>query len=77
MLRDVDLDRFWADNDVALRDPFAPDIPQFPLGIAMFTGCLCGSYLGAHYSDRIGNLWIRRFFLTVLTIMILKMAFRL
>ena len=35
MLRDVDLDRFWADNDVALRDPFAPDIPQFPLGIAM------------------------------------------
>jgi uroporphyrinogen decarboxylase len=35
MLRDVDLDRFWADNDVALCDPFAPDIPQFPLGIAM------------------------------------------
>jgi len=31
----VDLDRFWADNDVALRDPFAPDIPQFPMGIAM------------------------------------------
>src|SRR5512137_2960376 len=35
MLRDVDLDRFWANNDVALRDPFALDIPQFPLGIAM------------------------------------------
>ncbi len=35
MLRDVDLDRFWADNDAAIRDPFSPDIPQFPMGIAM------------------------------------------
>ncbi|MFH1488158.1 MAG: TSUP family transporter, partial [Pseudomonadota bacterium] len=50
---------------------------HFPLGIAMFSGCLCGSYLGAHYSDRIGNLWIKRFFLAVLTVMLLKMAFRL
>ncbi|MFH1489015.1 MAG: sulfite exporter TauE/SafE family protein [Pseudomonadota bacterium] len=50
---------------------------HFPLGIVMFSGCLCGSYLGAHYSDRIGNLWIKRFFLAVLTIMLLKMAFRL
>ncbi len=35
MLRDVDLDRFWADNDAALRDPFSQMIPQFPMGIAM------------------------------------------
>ncbi len=35
MLRNVNLDRFWADNDLALRDPFSPGIPQFPLGIAM------------------------------------------
>jgi uroporphyrinogen decarboxylase len=35
MLRDVNLERFWADNELALREPFSPDIPQFPLGIAM------------------------------------------
>jgi uroporphyrinogen decarboxylase len=35
MLAPVDLDRFWADNDAALRDPFSPAILQFPMGIAM------------------------------------------
>ena len=35
MLRDVDLDQFWAANDAAMRDPFSPGIPQFPMGIAM------------------------------------------
>jgi uroporphyrinogen decarboxylase len=35
MLRDVDLDRFWADNEVALRDPFSPRIPQFPMSLGM------------------------------------------
>lgn len=47
---------------------------DFTLGLAMFCGCLCGSYLGAHFSDKIGNLWIKRFFITVLTLMIAKMA---
>jgi uroporphyrinogen decarboxylase len=31
----VDLERFWADNDLALCDPFSPAIPQFPMGIAL------------------------------------------
>jgi uroporphyrinogen decarboxylase len=35
MLRNVDLEHFWADNDEAMRDPFSPRIPQFPMGIAM------------------------------------------
>jgi len=35
MVRHVDLDRFWADNDAAIRAPFSPGIPQFPMGIAM------------------------------------------
>ena len=35
MLRIVDLDRFWADNELALSDPFSPGLPQFPMGIAM------------------------------------------
>jgi uncharacterized membrane protein YfcA len=47
---------------------------DFKLGLAMFFGCLCGSYLGAHFSDRIGNLWIKRLFITILTVMIVKMA---
>jgi len=47
---------------------------DLPLGLAMFCGCLCGSYLGAHFSDRIGNLWIKRFFIAVLIVMIVKMA---
>ena len=35
MLPPVDLDRFWADNDAAIRTPFCPGIPQFPMGIVM------------------------------------------
>jgi uroporphyrinogen decarboxylase len=35
MLRPVNLDQFWADNDMALWDPFSPVIPQLPMGIAM------------------------------------------
>jgi uncharacterized membrane protein YfcA len=50
---------------------------DLPLGLATFAGCLCGSYLGAHFSDRIGNLWIKRFFMIVLSAMILKMALSL
>lgn len=50
---------------------------NYPLGLALFFGCLCGSYLGAHFSDKVGNLWIKRIFLFVLAAMILKMAFGL
>ena len=50
---------------------------DYPLGLALFSGCLCGAYIGAHFSDRIGNLWIKRFFIIVLTAMILKMALSL
>jgi uroporphyrinogen decarboxylase len=35
MLRNVDLERFWAENDLALRDPFSPVMAQFPMGIVM------------------------------------------
>ena len=47
---------------------------DYPLALAMFAGCLSGSYLGAHFSDRIGNLWIKRIFMLVLAVMILKMV---
>jgi len=31
-LAPVDLKRFWADQEAAMKDPFGPDIPQVPLG---------------------------------------------
>ncbi len=36
----VDLDRFWADQEVALADPFGAHIPQVPLGIMMSGECV-------------------------------------
>lgn len=35
MLRDLDIERFWARNDLAIRDPFSTDIPQVPMGLEM------------------------------------------
>jgi|GEM_PF-45630 len=34
-MKPVDVERFWNDNDVALRDPFAADIPQAAMGMGM------------------------------------------
>jgi uroporphyrinogen decarboxylase len=39
-LAPLDIERFWEDNAVARRDPFAPDCPQVPLGIGMGTECV-------------------------------------
>lgn len=39
-LAPVDLDRFWADDERAHRDPFAADCPQVPLGIRMSGDCV-------------------------------------
>jgi uroporphyrinogen decarboxylase len=39
-LAPVDLERFWADQELARRDPFAGDIPQAPLGIMMSGECV-------------------------------------
>ncbi|HUV06719.1 MAG TPA: hypothetical protein VMX75_03250 [Spirochaetia bacterium] len=36
----VDLDRFWADQQGALSDPWAEDCPQVPLGIFMSQECV-------------------------------------
>ena len=46
---------------------------HLPLALAMFTGSCIGSYLGAQYSDRIGNVWIRRIFIGIILIMVVKM----
>jgi uroporphyrinogen decarboxylase len=39
-LAPVDLDRFYADQEIAGADPFGPDIPQCPLGVWMNSLCV-------------------------------------
>ena len=46
---------------------------HIPLALVMFAGCCIGSYVGAQYSDRIGNVWIKRLFIGVVLIMVIKL----
>jgi hypothetical protein len=46
---------------------------HYPFAAAMFAGSCLGSFLGAHYSDRIGNLWIKRIFIGIVLIMAVKL----
>ena len=46
---------------------------NYALGAAMLTGCLIGSYLGAHYAERIGNVWIKRMFTAFIVIAVIKL----
>ncbi|MBN1105419.1 MAG: sulfite exporter TauE/SafE family protein [Deltaproteobacteria bacterium] len=50
------------------------DLILYPAAVVLFAGMSAGSYLGAHYSDRIGNVWVKRFFVAVVLITTLKMA---
>lgn len=34
-MREVDCERFWRDNDIAILDPFGKHIPQAPMGMGM------------------------------------------
>ena len=47
---------------------------NYHMALPMFCGCFIGSYVGAHYSDRIGNVWIKRLFIFLLFVLILKLA---
>ncbi|MBW2514221.1 MAG: sulfite exporter TauE/SafE family protein [Deltaproteobacteria bacterium] len=47
---------------------------DYPLGLAMLTGCLVGSYLGAHYAERIGNVWVKRMFIVFIIVALVKMV---
>ena len=46
---------------------------DYHLAIPMFCGCSIGSLVGGHYAERIGNIWIRRLFLVLLAVLILKL----
>ena len=44
------------------------------LGLAMMAGCMIGNWTGAHYSDRLGNKWIRRILILFVLIAVVKIA---
>ena len=48
---------------------------HYRMAVAMFSGCAIGSYIGVHYSDRVGNVWIRRLFIAIVLIMVIKLLF--
>ena len=48
---------------------------DYSLALPMFTGCFIGSWFGAYYADRIGNVWIKRLFVLLLFLMVLKLIF--
>ena len=50
------------------------DAVDYPLGLVMLTGCLVGSYLGAHYAERIGNVWVKRMFIVFIVVALVKMV---
>ena len=64
-LAPLDFERFWAENRQALRDPWAADCPQLPLGIGMSDECVFAE-LGVPEDwrrleqDRAWNLELRR-----------------
>jgi uncharacterized membrane protein YfcA len=45
----------------------------YSLAISMFIGASIGSYVVAHYSEAIGNVWIKRLFSVVVLIMAIKL----
>ena len=46
---------------------------MYSAGIAMFLGGGIGSYIGAHYSDRIGNVWVKRLFVVLVALMAVRL----
>jgi len=46
---------------------------SFPLAIGQFAGCVIGSTVGSHYSEKIGNIWIKRIFIAIITLVTAKL----
>ena len=49
------------------------DVVDYTYATALFLGMCIGSYIGAHYSDRLGNIWIKRLFAVIVLIMAIKL----
>jgi len=41
--------------------------------VPLFIGSFIGSYMSAYYSDKIGNIWIKRLFFVVVIVVVLKL----
>jgi len=48
---------------------------HYPFALVMFLGSCVGSFTGAHYSERIGNVWIQRLFIGIVLLMAVKLLF--
>jgi uncharacterized membrane protein YfcA len=46
---------------------------HYPLAASMFLGSVIGSTVGVHYSDRIGNVWLKRLFIGIVLVMGIKL----
>jgi uncharacterized membrane protein YfcA len=47
---------------------------HYPLAIAIFCGCCIGSLIGVHYSVKLGSVWIKRAFILLVLIMLIKLV---
>ena len=47
---------------------------HYPLAITIFCGCCIGSLIGVHYSVKLGSVWIKRVFILLVLIMIIKLV---
>ena len=47
---------------------------HYPMAITIFCGCCIGSLIGVHYSVKLGNIWIKRAFILLVLIMIIKLV---
>jgi uncharacterized membrane protein YfcA len=45
------------------------------IGVILFAGCFIGSYIGVHFSDKIGNVWIKRSFYVLVLAMSIKLLY--
>lgn len=59
----------------ALATFIAEDAIHWPIGMAMLLGSSIGGYAGTHIAVLKGNLWTKRFFTIVITIMAIRLLF--
>lgn len=51
---------------------YRANLLQWPAAVNLFFGMAIGSYFGARYGSKLGNVWIRRAFLALTAVLILK-----
>ena len=47
---------------------------HYPMAVTIFCGCCIGSLIGVHYSIKLGNVWIKRAFILLVLVMIIKLV---